>query len=297
MPCLSINIKLNGITINIDFLIFILIIVSFVAGFFIQYIVILTFIILHETGHIITAVNSGASVYRLRVLPIGLNAEIDDSRCSKYGRILIYLVGPLTNLSFAILLYLIYACHSVSNELIWGVYTNIWLAFFNLLPILPLDGGKIVFELLAGHFGMFKAGKQMNILSLVISILMICFGVVIFKYTPYNASIILIGIYIFFCIKQNNKETALMNIKSFISKRSRFIAKGIYPARHIVVRQNVKLLDVIKIMDYSDMFHIVEIIDKDMHIIGVMTEQEIVDSLVLNSMDITFETLFPIIKK
>lgn len=294
---LSFDIRLKKVTVSIDILIFIFIITSLIMGFFVQYILTLGFIAAHESGHIIAAVKSGAGVYRLRILPVGLNAEIDYIRCSRKERIIIYLAGPLTNIMLAFLLILLNACHFVGEGLMSVVYINMWLAFFNLLPLIPLDGGKIAVEFLSGHFGLFRANRQMRILSIMVSAGIICLGLVIFKQTLYNASAVLIGIYILLCIRENRKETAFMNIKSFIFKRSRFNSTGICPARHIVVNQKVRLSEVIKAMDYSDVFHIVNVVDTDLHIIGVLTEQEIVDSLVLYSTDITFEKLLSLSKK
>jgi len=291
MSGLSVNIRIRRILINIDILIVPLILIALVKDFFIQYIITMCFIIAHELGHIVVALISGARIYRLRVLPIGLSAEIDDLGCSKYRKICIYMAGPCINLTFAILIYILYACHFVTKELTVGVYINIWLAFFNLLPILPLDGGKIAMEMLAEHFGIFRASKQMQMLSLLLSIIITCLGIVVLMQTLYNASLVLVGIYILLCIKESKREATFMNLKNFLFRRSHIIKKGIYPAREIVVMKNVKISDVIKSMDYVNRFHIVNILDEDLCIIKVMTEQEILDALMLNNIDTTFDEL------
>lgn len=287
----SVNIKIKSILINVDILIVPLVLIAVVKNFFIQYLITMAFIMAHELGHIVVAIISGAKVYRLRILPVGLNAVIDDSSCGKYSKIFIYLAGPCISLMFAITIYILYACHFVSKELSVGVFINMWLAFFNLLPILPLDGGKIAMEILSEHFGIYKASKQLHIISLIVAIIIICLGLVVFWKSLYNVSIVLVGIYILLCMKVSKKETAFMNIKNFVFRRSRVIKKGIYPAREIVVMKNVKLSEVIKAIDYANRFHIINVLDDDLRIIKVMTEQEILDALMVNSIDTTIDEL------
>ena len=85
-----------------------------------------------------------------------------------------------------------------------------------------------------------------------------------------------------------------MNLKNFIFRRSRIIRKGIYPVREIVVMKNVKLSEVIKAMDYANMFHLVNVLDDELRVVKVMTEQEILDALMLNNVDTTFDKLLAI---
>jgi len=288
---LAVNLKIKKILICIDILIIPLIIIALLNNFAIQYIITVGFIIAHELGHVVVALISGAKIYCLRVLPIGVNVGIDDSVCSKYNRICIYLAGPCINIIIAIIIYILYVFHIVSIELKPGVYINIWLAFFNLLPILPLDGGKIAIEALADRSGLFKASRQLHVWSILLSIIIICLGLVVFLKTLYNASLVLVGIYILLCSRESKKEITLINMKNFIFRRSHIIKKGIYPVREIVVMKDVKLSEVIKAMDYANMFHLVNVLDQDLRVLRVMTEQEILDALMINNLDTTFDKL------
>jgi len=287
---LYLDVKIAKITIKINVLIIPLIIISLLYNFFIQYSITMGFIIAHELGHIVTASILGAGTYSLRILPIGVNAAIDDSACNKWGKIFIYLAGPCVNLLFAVILFFIYANHFVNIELKSGVYINLSLAFFNLLPILPLDGGKVVSELLSDHIGLFKAARQMKVFSVIIAVL-ICIAIVILKKNLLNFSLILVGIYIILCSIESKKETALMNVKNLLFRRSRIIRKGIFPVQQIAAMKNVRLSDVIKAMDHSNRYHLVSVLDEDLHVIKVMTEQEILDALMLNNFNITFDDL------
>ncbi len=67
--------------------------------------------------------------------------------------ILIALAGPLTNIAFALLFALVYKLlpiisptlfFNLKEVLIFGTRINLILAFFNLLPIPPLDGSKLL---------------------------------------------------------------------------------------------------------------------------------------------------------
>ncbi len=72
----------------------------------------------------------------------------------KYGELKIALVGPATNFLIAAVFALamragyagIFPLSDVLiTLLVYGVASNIWLALFNLVPIPPLDGSKILF--------------------------------------------------------------------------------------------------------------------------------------------------------
>lgn len=73
----------------------------------------------------------------------------------RYGEAKVAFAGPLTNLAIALLFSVLLRVHDVLqlpgafvDIASYVVYINILLAFFNLIPIPPLDGSKIVTALL-----------------------------------------------------------------------------------------------------------------------------------------------------
>lgn len=56
----------------------------------------------------------------------------------------ISLAGPLTNMALAIFFFAISFIHGFAELGTWGAAINIWLGLFNMIPIFPLDGSKVV---------------------------------------------------------------------------------------------------------------------------------------------------------
>ncbi len=81
-----------------------------------------------------------------------------------------------------------------------------------------------------------------------------------------------------------------MNIKNLLFKRSRFLKKGVYPGRELVVLESMHLGDLIKSMDF-DRFHIVYVVNENMRVVRVFTEQEIMDNIMKYNSDISFKDL------
>ncbi len=255
------------------------------------YLMTLLFIGAHEAGHAAAALISGAKVYGVRVLPVGFNASIDNSGCSKAARICIYVAGPAVNLTAALLAGSMLLAGAGGNLPGLVFYSNLALAVFNLLPVLPLDGGRIAAELLAERFGLFGAERQMRVFSVILACAVIFSGIMVFRSSRFNISLVIIGIYILMCLKRNKEETAFMNIRDLIFRHSRISGKGIYPVREIAVLKHIKISDAIKAMDHTGSFHIVNILDEDFRVVKVMTEQEILEAIVANPSDTTFDKL------
>lgn len=92
---------------------------------------------------------SGGSFIFAYAKPVPYNPY--NLRSQKYGPALVGLAGPAANLSIALVLGLLLRFLPFSNFVLLLsiiVYANILLAVFNLVPIPPLDGSKILFAFL-----------------------------------------------------------------------------------------------------------------------------------------------------
>ncbi|MAF24881.1 hypothetical protein CL634_04825 [bacterium] len=84
-------------------------------------------------------------------------------RYGKWGSALVAGAGPLSNLILAIVFGILIRVLPVSTFgafLSIIVYANILLMVFNLVPIPPLDGSKILFALLPERFNQFKQNLE-----------------------------------------------------------------------------------------------------------------------------------------
>ena len=119
-------------------------------------------VIVHEAGHAVVARHYGIKTQTLTLLPFGAMVDIDATFLGKRERVAILLAGTFANMIFALLvgamLWLFPALFLTWEVLI---IANAIPAIVNLLPIYPLDGGKVVAELFPHPF----ARKTMRIAS------------------------------------------------------------------------------------------------------------------------------------
>ena len=95
------------------------------------------FILLHELGHAITGITLGLKIKKININVFGLSIEFENYGKERINnKIIIDMAGPAINIISFIVAVIF------KNEEI--AYINILLAIINLLPIYPLDGGRIV---------------------------------------------------------------------------------------------------------------------------------------------------------
>lgn len=104
-------------------------------------------VLVHEVAHAVTALACGYRVHRIAADLMGGHTAYDAARATPGRSALIAVAGPLANgaLCGAGLLALPYVRGDIAGLLIWAAtWTNGFVALFNLLPGLPLDGGFLL---------------------------------------------------------------------------------------------------------------------------------------------------------
>jgi Zn-dependent protease len=116
-------------------------------------------VVLHELGHSLTARRYGVRVPRILLMPIGGMAEFDRIPRKPSAELLITIAGPAVNFVLVLLLLPFFWKALWSDlpiaEYTWGelglqlLVANLIMGLFNLLPVFPMDGGRIFRALLA----------------------------------------------------------------------------------------------------------------------------------------------------
>jgi len=256
-----------------------------------KYLLTFAALIIHELSHIIVSMMQGGKIYSVRVYPIGLNAVFYEDFHKDKNSYLINISGPLSNILISIVCVLLSTYYLPrSDNMRFFILANMFLAVFNMFPILPLDGGRIFRDILTSQIGLFKAHKYSKRVSKGFILIIILIGIIQLNDNIYNFSFVFLGIYIFCFLKHEKSEVYFMNIKNLVYKRSRFLRKGVYPVRELVVIKTMRLGDIIKNMDF-DRFHIIYVLDENMRLAKVFTEQEIIDNMAKFDSEISFDKL------
>lgn len=130
-----------GIKIHYIFIVYIL--VLYFLNLFDYYLIFFLCILIHELTHACVGSIYGLKVKDLSISITGLSINFNHFNISRNKKVIILLSGPIINLIIGIITYLLF-----KEQYMFFVISNIILFIFNVLPIYPLDGGRIIYELL-----------------------------------------------------------------------------------------------------------------------------------------------------
>ena len=104
-------------------------------------------------------------------------------RPRRLGMALVAIAGPLTNIALAFIfsrLYIAPGLSNFSNTCAWAVMLNLILAVFNMVPIPPLDGSRVVTSLLPINLAYYYS--RLEPFGIIILIVLLNLGMLGFLY-------------------------------------------------------------------------------------------------------------------
>jgi len=166
---------------------YILMFFCFITGNIRDFFVFFLLIIVHECGHILFGLLFSWKIEKVIFLPFGCLTVFNYFiNTSLFEQFIVTLMGPL----FQILFFLFIRSFFCLSDSV--IYYNYILLFFNLLPIYPLDGSKLLYVFLCLLFP-FKFG---HLILCFLSFFFIVFTVIFVGH--FDFSILLVLLFLFF---------------------------------------------------------------------------------------------------
>ena len=122
-------------------------------------------VVAHELSHSLLAVRKGIPVIGITLFVFGGVSQLSHEARRPMTEFLIAVVGPLTSLLLAAVLFALWQgvgdlYESLSSVLFTLFAVNMILGLFNLLPGFPLDGGRVLRAVVWGLSGSYWRGTQ-----------------------------------------------------------------------------------------------------------------------------------------
>lgn len=148
-------------------------------------------VVLHELGHALAARRFGIPTRDITLYPIGGVARLERMSERPWEEFWIAVAGPAVNVVIALFLWLVLplggllpgaeAVHQLGrgNLLLDLMVVNGFLVLFNILPIFPMDGGRVLRALLSLRLGRLRATEWAVAVGVVLAALLGFVGLLI----------------------------------------------------------------------------------------------------------------------
>lgn len=179
--------------------------------------ILMLFAFIHELGHLLAGVLMGLKPKSLEIAPYGFsisfntdyynyNTKLKKANILSLKRMIIAAAGPITNLLIVIFTYIFSIINKnlETSHLEMIIYSNILIFAFNMIPIYPLDGGRIIKELIYIFCGLKQSYIYTNTISkvsIIILTIIASFGILLYK----NIAIVIIIVYLWIIVIRENR--------------------------------------------------------------------------------------------
>ena len=197
---------------------------GWLIGFLTSFLLFLS-VLLHELAHSFIAIGEGLKVTDITLFFLGGMANLEKECTTPKGSLKIAISGPFVSLILAFLMILLSHILLESSLILSNLFKqvgslNLMIGVFNLLPIIPLDGGVILKSLIWYFTGSKRAGKKVAIASArFISFLSIFIGIFILMRGSFYVAFcfFIIGLFIFSSSKSQSQIIKIQKILSEVS--------------------------------------------------------------------------------
>ncbi|MFB5191111.1 M50 family metallopeptidase [Alicyclobacillus fastidiosus] len=249
------------------------------AGMLKTAVLLFLFVLLHEFGHAVTARALGYEVEEVSLLPFGGVAKVSYARLgfSPREEAMVAIAGPFVNLLLCIACSLLSAVRVIDGDTYQlCMQMNSWIGIFNLLPGLPLDGGRILRAARSRQIGYERATLEAYNVALALAILLMLTGVLALFTGHPHLGMMLLGLFLFATAWRGKKDVRSETMRFLDAKRQQ--PKAVLPMYTLAVLHSAPIRDVV-VQFAPDRYHIVYILGNDGLVQALLEEIEILDAV------------------
>ena len=216
----------------------------------------------HELFHFAACVFLKEDALCFAFYPYGVNMQTKFIK-NPVSHMIISACGPLFNITAYIL------CKDKTSLFSTA---NLFIFLLNSLPALPLDGGVFLRELVSLFKGYVISQKIMIEITKIIGALIFFAGIILAVFTKYNISLLIIGVFLLYNIKNEKMQIISLRKKIICSETS--WQSTFFKIKSIGVCESFPVLKCIDFCTYKKEL-VISVFSSDSRLLGSLSQGEI----------------------
>lgn len=263
---------------------------SFIYGYLHILLLAYLFSFLHELAHIFCALFLKVGVSGIRLYPFGICAKLSKGYIgSPEKEFFVAFFGPF----FSLLLFWIFSfLNSLYQNDIFSFCMDINLAicFLNLIPALPLDGGRMLKSILSARFGIIRAFTFLRKVTAIMIWFLFAFALFLILVSKFNFSLILISAFLFQNLSFEEQSISMLTLKEIMYSKQKANLSENFRTKTFCFSEEKSASSLLRHLG-SDYFCLVFVMDKNFEITKVLTETKIIDELLTKGLRIKYKDI------
>lgn len=259
-----------------------------VSGYAYQLAVFTGSLLFHEFGHLAAASVIGVDVPQVEVWPFGAVARLERPwQLAPASELLVAAAGPFNSsilVALASWLLRVLSAHAPDPARTYPllsllVQVNLTLLVVNLMPFLPLDGGRILRTVMCVRVGYVEATRKLATWGVRLGAVAVAGGAVLALWwgnIGWQASAV--GLLVFWSAALEREGAAASNILDILNRQDRLTRKKAIPVEEIIVSEDATVAEVVTMFRPSR-YHMILVAGKDMKVYGRVSEMAVLEAL------------------
>ncbi|MDD2619168.1 MAG: M50 family metallopeptidase [Syntrophomonadaceae bacterium] len=269
--------RIAGVSLHLNLFLILLVAAYSYLGYGLEILIIFTSLLIHEIAHTIVALMLDIKVEAIELLPFGGQARIEDfTGLEPAKEIYMALAGPLISLSIAAFFYFLGKQSNPAMQ--FFITINAALGLFNLLPALPLDGGRVLRGILSPLLGYRKSTRTAVFLGEIIALVIIVYGLYLSYRNLTGANYLIMGVVLFWAARREGKLLLYSFMRFLVNKKGELAKKSFLPCNQVVGQADVKVREILNVTR-PGVYMMVMVVDDKHQLISIKTEAELIECL------------------
>ena len=275
--------KIFGVSLRIHPTFLVVLAIYGVLGLATQALLVFGLVVLHELGHLLTARAYGFRVVGLELFPFGGAAYCDDLfEGRKLEESIMALAGPALNVV------LLFGAQALRWQGVWTgeladnfVRFNFWLAAFNLIPVLPLDGGRVARAFFAESFGFVKTTKFLAWAGKWLGVLLALYGTILWgggKLAEGALTFIILGGFFWLAGSKEISSAHITFLRQLTRKKEDLLKKGLMKSLWVTVHKDTPLVRIVEEFT-PDRYAMISLANEELGLGKILTETDVVEGM------------------
>lgn len=246
-------------------------------------------LLFHEGGHVWAAYSSNEPIESLELMPFGAVIRLYE-RPQTFGReFLIVSAGPAASLVVSTLAAgLVYFFPSTADVLNGLVNVSLMLAAVNLIPAMPLDGGRMLRVLAEQIVSQRTAIYFCAILGLIVSTGLIVLGIYGTVHNSFMPVPFLLAAFLILGGVKELQNGTYAAVVAAMRRGSRISRNECIRMQTVAILANVKARDALRRLKGASL---IAVMDDSMHLLGTLSEGDVINAMVRRGADITLGSI------